>query len=83
MVIFPFSSSVVVVGQNQPDQSSQTEVHLQAIPQYSGKVSFFKKKKKKEVKLKLSHLCHVIFWSVIMTAKMQRKSSKEVQLKCP
>lgn len=39
LVIFLFScSSVVVIGQNQPDQSRQTEIQLHAAPQYSEEV---------------------------------------------
>lgn len=52
-VTFLFSCCVVVViGQNQPDQSSQTESHLQATPRYSEEVCFLI-----ETKVHLSPVC--------------------------
>ena len=87
-VILSSCSSVVVFGQNQPDQSGQTEIQLQAAPRYSEEVCF---------SLKNTHVSpsslFVIFWRCITTAtKLWIELSREVQfslqpesiqLKCP
>lgn len=57
LAIFLFScSSVVVIGQNQPDQSRQTEIQLYAAPQYSEEVCSFAEMKAN---------CHVFFYCLI------------------